>query len=34
MEAFHKKLDAAMIKADPDVAPLIAKMEAARQQHE
>ena len=30
----HKKLDAAMIKADPKVAPIIAKLEAAHQHHE
>ena len=33
MEAFHKKLDAAMIKADPKVAPILAKLEAAHQHH-
>jgi len=33
MEALHKKLDAAMIKADPKVAPILAKLEAAHQHH-
>ena len=33
MEAFHKKMDAAMIAADPNVAPLIQKMEASRKHH-
>ena len=34
MKAYHEKLDAAMIKADPNVAPIIAKMEAAHQHHD
>ena len=29
MQAYHQKLDAAMIKADPKVEPIITKMEAA-----
>lgn len=33
MHAFHKKMDAAMIKADPNVAPILAKIEAAHQHH-
>lgn len=30
MQAYHKKLNAAMIAADPNVAPIIAKMDAGR----
>jgi len=33
MEAFQKQLDAAMITADPKVAPLIQKMQAAHKHH-
>jgi hypothetical protein len=33
MKALQDKINQAMIKADPKVAPIIAKMEAARQQH-
>jgi len=32
-KALQDKINAAMIKADPNVAPIIAKMEAARQKH-
>ena len=34
MKALQQKINAAMIKADPKVAPIIAKVEAARQNHE
>ena len=34
MNAYRKKVDAAMIKADPKVAPIIAKLEAAHPHHE
>jgi hypothetical protein len=34
MDAFHKKMDAAMIAADPKVEPIIQKMDAARERHE
>jgi len=33
-EAFHKKLEAAMIKADPKVEPILAKMKEGRPHHE
>jgi len=33
MKALQDKINAAMIKADPKVAPIIAKLEAAREQH-
>ena len=33
-KALQEKINAAMIKADPKVAPLIAKMDAARKQRE
>jgi hypothetical protein len=33
-KALQEKINAAMIKADPNVAPIIAKLEAARQHHE
>jgi hypothetical protein len=33
MEAFKKKMDAAMIAADPNVAPIIQKMEANHKHH-
>jgi hypothetical protein len=29
MEAFHEKVNAAMVKADPKVAPILAKLDAA-----
>jgi hypothetical protein len=32
-DAFHKKLDEAMIKADPSVEPLLKKMEAEHRHH-
>ena len=32
--AFQAKMDAAMIKADPGVAPIIAKIKAAHEHHE
>jgi hypothetical protein len=34
MEAYQKKLSAAMIAADPKVQPILAKMEAARPHHD
>ena len=34
MDALHKQINAAMIKIDPNVAPLIAKLEASRPRHE
>lgn len=34
MDALHKQIDAAMIKADPNVAPIIAKMQAAHHHHD
>ena len=33
-KALQDKINAAMIKADPKVAPIIAKLEAAHQHHE
>lgn len=33
MDAFHKKVDAAMIQADPAVAPIVTKMESAHHHH-
>ncbi len=33
MDAFRKKMDEAMIKADPNVAPILAKLQAAHQHH-
>ncbi|MCE0523059.1 MAG: hypothetical protein LV480_09130 [Methylacidiphilales bacterium] len=33
MDALHKKIDAAMIQADPAVAPILAKMEAGHHHH-
>jgi hypothetical protein len=33
MDALQKEIDAAMVKADPSVAPLIAKMEEERKHH-
>jgi hypothetical protein len=33
MKAFHKKMNDAMIKADPNVAPILAKVEAAHKKH-
>jgi Spy/CpxP family protein refolding chaperone len=32
--AYQKKVEAAMIKADPDVAPILAQLEAMRQQYQ
>jgi Spy/CpxP family protein refolding chaperone len=34
MRAFHDKMDAAMIKADPAVAPIIAKLKAHHHHHD
>lgn len=34
MHAFREKMNAAMIKADPNVAPIIAKLEAAHKHHD
>jgi hypothetical protein len=34
MHAFRDKMDAAMIKADPDVAPILAKIKAHRGPHD
>ena len=34
MDAFHKKMDAAMIAADPKVAPIIEKLQAAHDKHD
>ena len=33
MRDYHQKVNAAMIKADPNVAPLLAKMDAAHPHH-
>jgi hypothetical protein len=32
-DALHKQIEAAMVKIDPNVAPLIAKMDADRKKH-